>query len=346
MSVEPVGSSPVTLAIVGCGAITRASHLPSLARLPDFHVKVLCDTNRRNAELMRAEFALDCDIATDIADLTGRVDAAIVATPPRLHAPIALQLMQMGIDVMCEKPLAATAADAEHMVDAAQRLNRILAVGLITRLHPNNEVLLDLLADELLGEIQHISVEFGGPLDWPMTSDAYFRPATTAGGVLFEAGVHFIDRMAWLFGDLSDISMWDDSYGGFESNALMTGFLTVHGRQIPCSTAFSWTHQLSNSICVTGSRSRAEVRMSDPIHVWVNRQIGGNDRIMSISSGMEESMRAIDPYCAQLADFAVAVKTRRPPFVPGSTAITALRIIERAYAVRQRISQPWVETAS
>jgi predicted dehydrogenase len=346
MSVEKDSSTPVRLAVIGCGAITRASHLPSLARLPEFQVKVLCDTNRRNASLMRAEFDLDSDIASDVSELEGRVDAAIVATPPRFHAPIALQLMRMGIDVMCEKPLAATVAEAEQMVEVADRLSRILAVGLVTRLHPNNEILLDVLADDLLGDIQHISVEFGGQLDWPMTSDAYFRPSTSAGGVLFDAGVHFIDRMAWLFGDLSDITMWDDSYGGFEANALMSGTLTVNGRAVPCSSAFSWTHQLSNSICVTGSHAQAEVRMSDPNHVWMKRKIGGKNRIMSISSGMETSMRTLDPYCSQLADFAAAVRTRQLPFVPGSTAVTALRIIERAYSVRQRIAQPWVETAS
>jgi predicted dehydrogenase len=344
MSAELHGSRPIRLAIVGCGAITRASHLPSIKRLPDFQVAVLCDTNTRSAELVRAEFDLNCEVTARVADLKGKVDAAIVATPPRFHAPVAIQLFEMGIDVMCEKPLATSVAEAERLVAVAEKHGRILAVGLITRLHPNNDVLRDLLNDGLLGEIRHISVEFGAQLDWPMSSDAYFRPSTTAGGVLFDAGVHFIDRMVFLFGDLSDIAMWDDSYGGFESNALMSGVLRVNGRQVPCSAAFSWTHQLNNSIRVTGDLAAAEVRMSDPDNVWVEKTIGSKRREISISSGMSGSTGSVDPYRAQLADFAESVRTHKPPFVPGSTAILSLRIIERAYSVRQRLPQPWVET--
>lgn len=337
-------SRPIRLGVVGCGAITRASHLPSIGRLADFQVTALCDTNRRTAEFVRAEFQLNCDTTTSLADLRGTIDAAIVATPPRFHAPITVQLLEMGVDVMCEKPLATSVAEAERMVEVANNCGRILAVGLVTRLHPNNDLLLDLLDDDFVGAIRAISVEFGAPLDWPMSSDAYFKSSTTAGGVLFDAGVHFIDRMAYLFGDLSDITYWDDSYGGFESNALLSGVLTVKGRPVPCSAAFSWTHQLNNSIRVTGDRGQAEVRMSDPENVWAERIIGGKKRTISISSGMSDSMRSVDPYRAQLADFAWSVRTRKPPFVPGASAILALRIIERAYAVRQRLAQPWVET--
>src|SRR5687768_9319576 len=232
--------APVKLAIVGCGAITRASHLPSLARIPGHVVKSLCDVNIANARLARAEFDLDCDVTSHVAEVIGQVDAAIIATPPKFHAPVARQLLEAGIDIMCEKPLASSAAEARELVDTADRHGRILAVGLVTRFHPNNALLREPVDDDFLGELTHVAVEFGAPLDWPMATDAYYRPSMTAGGVLYDAGVHFIDRMAWLFGDLTDISMCDDSFGGFESNALVSGQLTIKGRRVPCSAAFSW----------------------------------------------------------------------------------------------------------
>jgi predicted dehydrogenase len=336
--------SPLRLAMVGCGAITRASHLPSIVRLPDFRVDYLCDTNIRLARLARTEFDLKCEATADISDLLGKVDVAIVATPPRSHAPVAIRLLEAGIDVMCEKPLATSAAEAKAMVAAAEKYRRILSVGLVTRHHKNNTLVQELLDDNFLGTLQHVTVEFGAPLDWPMATDAYYRPTTTAGGVLFDAGIHFIDRMAWLFGDLTNISMADDSYGGFEANAILTGKLMIRGREVPCSAAFSWTHLLDNCIRLTGATATAELRMNDPDRIWLFKTIAGRRRVLSISSSNEDATQK-DPYQVQLENFAASVVTRAQPHVTGSSAVLGLEIIERAYAVRQRLRQPWVETA-
>ena len=333
--------APVKLAIVGCGAITRASHLPSLARIPGHVIKSLCDVNIANARLTRAEFDLDCEVTSSVAEVIGKVDAAIIATPPKFHAPVARQLLEAGIDILCEKPLASSAAEAREMVETADRHGRILAVGLVTRYHPNNALLRELADDDFLGELTHVAVEFGAPLDWPMATDAYYRTSTTAGGVLYDAGVHFIDRMAWLFGDLTDISMCDDSFGGFESNALVSGQLTIKGQLVPCSAAFSWTHLLDNCIRLTGTAGTAEVKMSDPNHVWLAAPIAGKRRVFAISDA--GSAKEVNPYEMQLVDFLTSVQTRTEPTVPGKTAILALDIIERAYATRKPMPQPWVE---
>jgi predicted dehydrogenase len=245
---------------------------------------------------------------------------------------------------MCEKPLATSAAEAKAMVAAAEKYRRILSVGLVTRHHKNNTLVQELLDDNFLGTLQHVTVEFGAPLDWPMATDAYYRPSTTAGGVLFDAGIHFIDRMAWLFGDLTNISMADDSYGGFEANAILTGKLMIRGREVACSAAFSWTHLLDNCIRLTGATATAELRMNDPDRIWLLKTIAGRRRELSISSSNEDATQK-DPYQVQLENFAASVVTRAQPHVTGSSAVLGLEIIERAYAVRQRLRQPWVETA-
>ena len=103
------------LGIVGCGAITREGHLPELLQFPNIDVRFLCDTTYEYAELAQLEFGLDAEITNDISDFSNLVDCALVAVPPRLHAPISMRLMQMGIDVMCEKPTADEAEQAQRM---------------------------------------------------------------------------------------------------------------------------------------------------------------------------------------------------------------------------------------
>lgn len=106
---------PVRIGIVGCGAVTRECHLPALGRIPGVEVAVLCDRTEQNALTARGEFGLNAHVTRDTADLKGRVDAAIVAVPPRFHAATTIELLAAGLDVFCEKPLAVTAVEGEKM---------------------------------------------------------------------------------------------------------------------------------------------------------------------------------------------------------------------------------------
>src|SRR5262245_58479512 len=114
---KPEAPKPLRIGIVGCGAVTRTCHLPFMRRVPNLEVPILCDTLERNAVLTQKQFGLNARITTRVEDLKGQVDAVLVAVPPRFHAALTIQLLEMGMDVLCEKPLAATSADAQHMVD-------------------------------------------------------------------------------------------------------------------------------------------------------------------------------------------------------------------------------------
>ncbi|PWT98854.1 MAG: gfo/Idh/MocA family oxidoreductase [Terriglobia bacterium] len=73
---------------------------------------------------------------TDYRELTGRIDAAVVAVPTSLHAEIGCWLLERGIDVLVEKPIAADLASASRLIEAAERTERILQVGHLERFNP------------------------------------------------------------------------------------------------------------------------------------------------------------------------------------------------------------------
>lgn len=340
MSTSPHSDPPLRLGIVGCGAITREAHLPVIAGNRDVELAVLCDRDRRNAAQAARESGSDADITTEPAALEGRVDAAIVAVPPRFHAPVAIQLMEMGIDVLCEKPLAITVADGRRMAEAARASGRVLAVALMMRFFPHNRWLADLVADGEIGEVREVIVEDGAPLDWPMASNSYFDREATGGGVLFDTGVHLLDRMLWLFGDLEDIAFEDDAFGGFESNARLTGTLRFDGRPVPARLEFSWSHHLRRSIRVVGERGTLEAATSDPRTLVLHRETRRGPMEMRIACAPHWDGRG--HYRAQLADFIGAVRERRDPFVTAESALNALQVIETAYARRRPMAQPWL----
>jgi predicted dehydrogenase len=333
-------ASPLRFGIVGCGAIAREAHLPVMIGDSRVAVTVLCDRDRSNATLAARESGIDALITTDLAELAGKVDAAVVAVPPRFHAPIAIQLMEMGIDVLCEKPLAITAADGQKMVDAAQRTGRVLAVALMMRFFPHNQWLADLVAEGEIGEVREVIVEEGAPLNWPMASNGYFDRNATGGGVLFDSGVHFLDRVLWMFGDLTDLAYEDDSCGGFESNAKLSGTLHIGGRPVPARLEFSWSHHLRRSIRVVGERGTLEARTSDPRTLTLHRTTHRGPMEMQIACARHWDGHS--HYRAQLDDFIGAVQERRAPFVTAESSLRTLAVIEAAYAMRTPMAQPWL----
>ncbi len=266
---------PVRLGIVGCGAVARAYHIPALAQIAQIRVAVLCDRNIAIAKSLRKEFGLAAEVSDDPAELQGHADAALVAVPPRFHAAVGVRLLDLGIDVFCEKPLAVTAVEARTMVEVAEKNRRLLGVGLFRRFEPSAAILQKLVQNGLLGEIREITAELGDVLDWPMTTASYYSRETTGGGVFFDAGVHVVDLVCWLFGDIGEIRYEDDSYGGVESNAILRGMLNIRGREVPCHMAFSWTHALRNGISVVGAAGTAWTSFRDPNAAYLRQWIGG-----------------------------------------------------------------------
>lgn len=333
---------PIRVGIVGCGAISREAHLPVITADRRVELTVLCDRDRSNATLAARASGVDALITTELGDLAGKVDAAIVAVPPRFHAPIAIQLMEMGIDVLCEKPLALTAAEGRKIDDVARRNGRVLAVALMMRFFPHNRWLADLVEDGEIGDIREVIVEDGAPLDWPMATNSYFDRSATGGGVLFDSGVHLLDRVLWLFGDLAELSYEDDSFGGFESNAKLSGVLHIGGRAVPTSMEFSWSHRLRRSIRVIGERGTLEAFTSDPRTLTLHKTTRSG-RPMSMQIACADKWDGRSHYRAQLDDFIGAIRERRAPFVTAESALRALEVIEAAYAARKPMAQPWLE---
>ncbi len=337
-------AEPIRLGIVGCGAVARIAHLKALRSLPQFDVRMLCDRNREVAHTTKRMFGLRAGVATDLHDLSGQVDAALVCVWPKDHYSVTRELLEMGLDVMCEKPITTASDDAIDLVEAAERKGRIVAVGQWCRYLRCSWILKRLLDLQFLGEICEVSAEFGGDLSWPMATGAYFDPHTTRGGVMFDAGVHVLDLVVWLFGGLRRIEYRDDSFGGMEANAVLSGVLDLDGHEVPCRVAASWTHALFNGVRVRASRGEAELRFDEGHQLLVRKPLDGEPvEFRMTDKGCDIPFRSSAAQQALLEDFANAVRFRRPPVASARSAILPLVILEEAYAVRTPIPQPWVQ---
>ncbi len=121
------------VAVVGCGHL-GAIHARLLAARPDAELVAVVDPDAAARE--RTAATLGCRAVAEPVGLAGLVDAAVVATPTGLHAAVAVPLLAAGVDLLVEKPIAATVEDARSIVIAARRHGRTVAVGHVERFNP------------------------------------------------------------------------------------------------------------------------------------------------------------------------------------------------------------------
>lgn len=190
--------APATrIGIVGCGGFARFAAQQFVAAGPA-EVTALCEPNPEAERLTRALF--DAPNEADAAALAARddVDLVYIATPPALHYPQAKAALLAGKHVICEKPLTVTTAQADELIALAAERDRLLVANLMQRYNPLFDVVRDVLASGLLGDVLHGLFE-NYASDEQLGPDHWFWDAELSGGIFIEHGVHFFDLFAgWL----------------------------------------------------------------------------------------------------------------------------------------------------
>ena len=125
--------SKIKLAVVGAGQFGR-NHCRVARETERAELLHIVDIDRARAE--EAAAAHGAVALTDARELAGRVDAAIVAVPTSAHEAVACALLEAGIDVLVEKPIAVDAAAAGRIIDSSTRHGCILQVGHLERFNP------------------------------------------------------------------------------------------------------------------------------------------------------------------------------------------------------------------
>ncbi|HVW11946.1 MAG TPA: Gfo/Idh/MocA family oxidoreductase [Bryobacteraceae bacterium] len=143
------------IAVIGAGAFGK-NHVRVVSENSRAQLTHVVDPNLKRAR-EQAE-AHNAAAAASVDEIIGHVDAAIVAAPTSEHANIGCRLLEAGIDVLVEKPIAASVVEADRLVQAAARHNRILQVGHLERFNPAVVELERIATIPLFFEIHRMSV--------------------------------------------------------------------------------------------------------------------------------------------------------------------------------------------
>ena len=322
------------IAIIGCGAIAEALYLPALKRFSD-NVELICvDANADRARTTAAA-AGATRWSTDYREVIGDIDGAIVAVPASLHHGIALHCLELGVHVLCEKPLSLSRADAEELIACAERSGVALAVNNGRRLFPSFREVARLIATGAIGEVRSLELELGEAFDWPAASASYFGVTAGGRGVLLDVGAHIVDLACWwLGGKPTLVSYADDSLGGTEAYATMDFALGACTGRI----TLSWLSRLSNRFTVIGTTGSISGQMYD----WRSLTLttAGQTRRVQLPVGRktitEVAQRIVENFLDVLAGQAT-------PHIAGRDALPSIVLIEECYAHRRRVPMPWYD---
>lgn len=195
------------VAVIGCGAISE-NHIKGILASGQ-ELVALCDTEPEHANQKIAQFALTgVKVYSDYLRLLTeeKPDAVHICTPHYLHAPMAVEALSRGINVLCEKPLCISMEQLNAILRAERDSSAMLGVCLQNRYEPMMK-----RTKALAGEGKSVSTAFGSVV-WSR-DEAYYRSgewrgkwATEGGGVMINQALHTLDLLQWFCGMPTTVS--------------------------------------------------------------------------------------------------------------------------------------------
>jgi predicted dehydrogenase len=311
-------NSRIRAAVVGCGEFGR-NHARVYREMESAQLAGVFDPDRARAAAFAQEFQTQA--FSSLEEIQGNVDAASVAVPTVAHAEVGCRLMELGIDVLVEKPMAKDLADADALLAAAKKHARILQVGHVERFNPAVLAVEPILNRPLFFEVHRLGV---------------FSPRSLDVDVIYDLMIHDLDILLAFVGepvigvkavgipvlsDKVDIAHARLEFsGGAVANVTASRVSTERVRKV----RFFQKHEYIS--LDYARRDALRVRVKTP----------------AIEPGVQpefafEKLPAagVEPLRAELEAFLDAVRTRKPAKTDGPAGRAALELATRVMACIQ-----------
>lgn len=306
-----MASGKPRVALVGAGEFGR-NHARVYREMPDVDFAGVLDADAQRAAAIAAEFGVRA--FTNLEDLRGKVDAVTVAVPTGHHAQVGCRLLEMGMDVLVEKPMAAALDQADELIATAQRHQRILQVGHVERFNPAVVAVLPVLNRPLFFEVHRLGV---------------FTPRSLDVDVIYDLMIHDLDIL---------LAMVKEPVN--EVKAVGIPVLTNKVDIAHARLEFSGG-AVANVTASRVSTERVRKMRFFQQHEYISLDYARRDalRVRVKRPGPQPEFAfeklpapAVEPLRAELDAFIEAVRTRRDPVTSGPAGRAALELANRVVA--------------
>jgi len=246
--------------------------------------------------------------------------------------------------------MARTQAEAESMLQAATKADRLLAVGHVRRFFKTTQTIRQLIEEKRFGRLLSFEAKEGGPFGWPARSASFFDRKEGGGGVLLDNGIHALDLLFWWFGQPNAFIYEDDAMGGVETNCRVA----MDYGDFKGSLQLSWDYEIAPS----GYFLKFE-------NAWIHWLPYSSDQLDIGFPGFEQALHATcypaaargfhapgpalnryyHSFLPEWLNFIAAIDGREQLLVSGDQAIKSLSFVEQCYAQRRFMEPPWLTDA-
>ncbi len=304
--------SKIRVAVVGVGQFGQ-NHVRVVGQSPRAELVAVVDTDAARAADTAARAC--CVAFDDCRALAGKVDAAIVAVPTSLHAEVGCALLEAGIDVLIEKPIAPDLASADRLIAAAEAHRRILQVGHLERFNPAVVALERVANHPLFFEIHRLNV---------------FSPRSLDVDVVLDLMIHDIDILLSLV--------------PYELEEIRAAGISILSAKVDIANV-RMQFQGGCVANLTASRVSTErvrkLRLFQP-RQYISLDYGRQDAVVfSVDASRQIGFEQLpvekgEPLAAQFGAFLDAVESRHEPKLDGRGA---RRTLEVALAILAKIEE-------
>lgn len=341
-------SRKTKVGLIGAGMISNMAHMPGYANIPDLcEMVAVCDLIEERAQKASKQYGIP-KVTTDYRDILNdpEIEAVSIMTPNIFHATPAIEALQAGKHVLCEKPLAMNGEQARAICQAEKESGKILQVALQYRFSSAGLFMRDFIKAGQMGDVQYARAQAlrrRGVPGWGV----FTNKEKQGGGPLIDIGVHILDLTLYMMGYPKPVvamgNTWDtlaknpkneNFWGDFDRKTFTVEDFAVgmirfdNGAVVTLESSF-----MSNGegdpmrTQLYGTEAGAIVDPSGETPVKIYKQVEGQYFDMTPA----QLPNVDSPYHGEIKAFIEAVQGGKPSPVPGIQGFTLNAVFDALY---------------
>lgn len=332
MPTAKVNEKTVNIGVIGAGGIAQAVHLPNLKRCDDVNLVAVCDLDSTKAGLVAEKFHAPVFMRDPQRLLTrDDIDAVLILTPTNAHLALALTALEGGKHVLIERPLARTVQEAEKIVTAARKADRIVMVAMNHRFRPDAMILKNFIEGGELGDIFMVRSGWLKKKGRWSGAEWHFRKSLSGGGVLMDLGLQMLDLSLWLMDNYDVESINAVAFNqmlGLEVEDTIACQLRLKGNKILTLHA-SWALLAPGTQAYSHFWGTTGAAVLNPLRI--DKEMHGNLVNVTPDKPISQKQLYQASFEYELRHFIECVRNQRQPISSAQDALKVLRIVEAIY---------------
>lgn len=331
-------------ACIGAGGIANKKHLNNYAKINEIELVAICDIDIEAAKKLADKYHVPY-VYSDYHEMirNHQLDIVSVCTPNNLHAGTSIDLLQAGVNVHCEKPLALNPREVSEIIRVKNKSEKKLMVALNNRFTDEVVHLKKIINSGFLGKIYQAKCGWRRNSGIPGIGKWFTNKKISGGGPLIDLGVHFLDLTLYLMGFPSAISVSGATYANFKRDysRIRVGYKNVPGGKFDVEDTANGLVRLNNDATLTYDFSWAaniekecqyvEILGTDGGISFLDGEIKLFTQMEGVCYTLKPDTRTMQKAQQEYQHFVDCIIENREPLATAEQAYEIMQIIEAAY---------------